>query len=281
MPVQTARSTRLKVGIKVALLVGAAGLGVGLACIIPDNDIQVVIADANDYPVRFVEGIPLDEAAGCACADSCECPMPSATGLPTYLDPSDGSYQFCICTEDKVDENRLYGVEIYVEDQDELDGAPTDSLYAAALLDWDPTLGESPFDYVAYRSYLDPRKPLDLYYTSYETGVIKRPRPYVRSITLRDLTGRFDLCNGAGIPLAAGYHTLTLIVSDRPWFQREAGTVDTEDGGDGDPAESASVTLDGVPDISAGATYDLQTFVFYCHAEGEEPCACMEPSTEG
>jgi hypothetical protein len=267
--------------IKLALLCGAAALGVGIACIIPDELIQIQITDVNDYPVRFVEGIPLDEAARCACsANSCECPMPSATGLPTFLNPDDG-YQFCICSDDEVDDNRLYGVEIYVEDQDEADGAPIDSLYAAALLDWDPTLGDSPFDYIAYRSYLDPRKPLDLYYSSYESGVLKRPRPYVRSITLRDLTGRFDLCNGAGQPVDPGYHTLTLIVTDRPWFQREGAEVETSDGGDGDPLETAAITLDGVPDIAAGATYDLQTYVFFCLTGNDEPCGCMEPSNEG
>jgi hypothetical protein len=263
----------------VALLVGAAAIGVGLACIIPDADIQVLVGDVNAYPVRFVEGIPLDEEARCACsADSCECPMPGVTGIPTYLDPEDTAYKFCICGDDEVDEGRLYGVEIYVEDQDEEDGVPSDSLYAAALLDWDPTTGDSPFEYVAYRSYLDPGTSLALAYSSYEPLVIKRPRPYARKIILRDPSagGRFDLCNGAGVPVGPGYHTLTLIVTDRPWFQREAGVVETTEAGEtGDPLETGPVTLDGVPDIAAGATYDMRTYVFMCHDQETDPtCAC-------
>jgi hypothetical protein len=262
---------------RLALLLGAAGLGFGIACIIPDVDIQVQIADNNDYPVRFVEGIPLDEAARCACSKSCECPLPGVTGIPPYLDPQDPAYQFCICGDNRIDEGRLYGGEFFVEDQDEVDGVPSDSLYAAALLDWDPTLGDSAFEYVAYRSYLDPRRPLDLAYSSYEPLVIKRPRPNVRSFTLRDPeTGRLDLCNGAGRPVGPGYHTLSLIVTDRSWFQREATVIEPDD--TGGPIEIMPVTLEGVPDIAAGATYDIQTYVFMCHQEGDPNCGCVESS---
>jgi hypothetical protein len=270
-------------GGRIALLCGAAALGVGIACIIPDSRIQVLITDVNSSPVRFVEGIPLDESARCACSPStCECPLPGAPNIPTYLNPDDSAYRFCICSENKIDEGRLYGVEFYVEDQDEDDGVPSDSLYAAALLDWDPTAGDSAFDYVAYRSYLDPRKSLDLAYSSYEQAVIKRPRPYLRSILMRDLTGRFDLCNGAGRPVGPGYHTLSLIVSDRLWFQRDGAVVETgETGETSEPLETMPITLDGVPDIAAGATYDFQTYVFFCHEEADDNCGCMELSEGG
>jgi hypothetical protein len=258
---------------KLGVLLGAAGIGVGIACIIPDIDIQVQIADNNDNPVRFVEGIPLDEAARCACSKSCECPMPGVTGIPPYLNPEDPAYQFCICGDNRIDEGRLYGGEFFVEDQDEVDGVPSDSLYAAALLDWDPTLGDSAFEYVAYRSYLDPRQRLDVRYSPYESLVIKRPRPNVRSFTLRDpQTERLDLCNGAGRPVGPGYHTLSLIVTDRMWFTRTK--IETEDG----PTEVMPITLDGVPDIAAGATYDIQTFVFMCHEEGHPNCGCVDVS---
>lgn len=243
------------------VLLGAA-VGIAVACIIPDEQIQIVISDLNNYPVRFVEAIPLDEAARCACSPSCQCPLPGVTGIPTYLDPQDPAYQFCICGDNKVDNGRLLGLEIYVEDQDEVDGAAGDSLYAAALLDWDPTSGDSPFDYVAYRGYLDPRRPLVLSYSSYESFVIKRPRPHVRQITLKDPeTQRFDFCNGAGRPVGPGFHTLTLIVTDRMWFKREG-----------------EITLDGVPDIAAGATYDTRTYVFMCHEEGHANCDCADVS---
>ena len=256
-----------------ALLLGTFAIGVGFACIIPDNDIQVLTTDFNQYPVRFIEGIPLDKAARCACsaitgAETCECPLPAITGLPTYLDPEDPAYQFCICGDNQIDEGRLTGVTLYAEDQDEVDGIPDDALYAAALLDWDPSYDDSAFDYVAYRNYLDPRSTLKLSaHSTYETGVIKRARPYVRSLDL-DLIdpGGFDLCNGAGRPLGPGYHTLSIMVTDRLWFQRD------DDG--------MLTTLDGVPDIAAGATYDVQTYVFHCYEETDDQCGCVVNSDE-
>jgi hypothetical protein len=249
----------------VAMLAVALATLLGFACIIPDRDIQVRTTDFNLYPVRFVEGIPLTEEARCDCsADACECPLPDFTQLPAFLDPSVSSFQFCICTENKIDANRLPGVFLYVEDQDELDGEPADLLYAAAVLDWNPTLGVPAFDYVAYRNYLDPSLPLNLSSTgSYENDVIKRPRPYVRSIELT-LDEAFDLCNGAGRPLERGFHTLSFIVTDREWSTR---------GSD----EGMEVTNEGVPDIAAGATYDIQTYVFQCLEETtDEGCGCVE-----
>ena len=208
--------------------VGAAAFGV--ACIIPDQQIQVTVTGINTFPVRFVDAVPLDPAAACACFEDddgfCECPLPAASGIPTYLDPSDPAYQFCSCNDNRVDDGRLYGTFLFVEDQDE-----DDEVYAAALLDWDQTLGESAFDFVAYRNYLDPGTALDLFSSSYESRVILRPRPYVRSITLiNPQTQRFDLCNDAGRPVAPGVHTLSVIVTDRPWFKREGTTIGTDTG---------------------------------------------------
>jgi hypothetical protein len=248
-------------------MVGVMGLALGFACIIPDRDIQVRTTDFNLYPVRFVEYIPLTEEARCDCSpDACECPLPEASGLPTFLDPSDIAlgFQFCICSEGNIDEGRLSPVLLYVEDQDELDGEPADTLRAAALLDWSPTLEVPATDYVAYRNYLDPSKPLTLSFSSYESDVIKRPRPYARSIQLK-LDEAFDLCNGAGRPLDPGFHTLTFIVTDREWSTRVTD-------------EGMEVSNDGVPDIAAGATYDMQSHVFQCLVEGDDNCACAAPA---
>ncbi|NVB41694.1 hypothetical protein G6O69_27910 [Pseudenhygromyxa sp. WMMC2535] len=256
----------------VAGLTAFVGL-VGHACIIPDTYIQVRTTDENSNAVRLVEGIPLDEEAGAACdADTQSCPMAPLTALPSYLDPSQSSFQFCICGEDKLDDNRLGGVLLFAEDADEEEGEARDSLYAALLLDWNPTLGESAFDYVAYRSYLDPRFPLDLYVSSYEFAVIKRPRPFVRSITLQGESGRFDLCNEAGRDISPGMHTLTVMVTDRYWFQTEPTIIDNTDV----DVETMPVVLEGVPDIAAGATYDIETYVFQCLEEGDEGCNCVE-----
>jgi hypothetical protein len=240
-------------------MVGMLALAVGFACIIPDRDIQVRTTDFNLYPVRFVEGITLTEEARCDCSSTeCACPLPDFTGLPTFLDPSDPGFEFCICGENKVDPGRLQGVFLYVEDQDEVDGVPADILKAAALLDWDPTVPAP--DYVAYRNYLDPDAELFISVSSYENDVIKRPRPYVRSIEL-ELDDAFDLCNGAGRPLEPGFHTLSFIVSDREWSKRITN-------------EGMEVSNEGVPDIAAGATYDIQTYVFQCLAEPD--CVCAE-----
>jgi hypothetical protein len=256
----------------VLALLGAATVGLlgsGVSCLIPDEDIQVLTTDVNRYPVRFVEGITLTEEARCACSDTaCECPMAPLTYVPPFLNPEDSAYQFCICGQNKYDAGQLAGVTLYVEDQDEVDGKADDSIYAAALLDWDPTLGDPAVDYVAYRNYLDPNNPLDLLFSSYETAVIKRPRPYVRDINLSDVDG-FDLCNGAGRPVGPGFHTLSIIVSDRQWFKREGLTDD-----DGD--ESMTVAQDGVPDVAAGATFDIQTHVFRCLEEGDDNCGCVD-----
>jgi hypothetical protein len=243
-------------------LLALVALVSGISCIIPDRDIQVRTTDFNLYPVRFVEGIPLTQEARCECsADTCECPLPDFTALPAFLDPDDGRYQFCICSESNVDENRLQKLNLYVEDQDEVDGEPADNLYAAAVLDWSPTLGAPAFDYVAYRSYLDPSVSLDLAPVgSYENDVIKRPRPYVRSFEL-NIDDAFDLCNGAGQPLEKGFHTLSFIVTDREWYKRISD-------------EGMEVSYEGVPDIAGGATYDIQTYVFQCLAEGDEGCVC-------
>ncbi|MFV8756096.1 hypothetical protein ACNOYE_36555 [Nannocystaceae bacterium ST9] len=260
------------------VIAGAATAGVALACIIPDTDIYVFSLDENVSPVRFVEGIPLSEEAHCACNKSCECPLADQTSLPTFLDPNLDEYQFCICDENRIDENRLPGVLLFAEDQDEFDGEPTDELYAALLLDWSPTLGEPAFDYVAYRSVVDPRQELLRYFSSYETP-IKRPRPWVRSINMTDSTGRFDLCNGAGKPLSKGFHTLTVIVTDQFWFQTSAGFSDTTESGDTGGPEPMGAVLDGVPNIAEGATYDIETYVFNCFEEGEEGCQCADATT--
>lgn len=245
-------------------LLSAAVASLALACLIPDRGIIVLTnEDLNMSPVRFVEGIPLELEALRACDDDNEvCPLPKFTGLPTLLDPADPAFQFCICSENRIDSKRLPALTLYVEDQDITgEGDPRDTLRAAALLDWNPTLGDSPFTYVAYRSYLGPATELDLDFSFYETDIILRPRPYVRAISLSDLTTRFDLCNGAGFPIAPGFHTLTFLVTDREWFTT--------------PGPMATV-LDGVPDIANGATYDIETYVFSCFEEGDEQCGCTD-----
>lgn len=259
------RRAAIELGVLVLCVGGSIGLGV--ACIIPDTRIQVRSSDENLNVVRFIEGVPLDEPARAACdEETLQCPMPDLADLPTFLDPAD--YPFCICAEDKIDANRLPGVTVQAEDAD-----AEDELRAALILDWSPVDGDSAFDYIAYRNYLDPIQALEPVGGSYQNNVIKRTPPSVYSITLTDTTGRFDLCNGAGRELSGGFHTLTLMVTDRPWFTTEPIDVGTEGGG-----QTMPITLEGVPDIAAGATYDIETYVFNCYDEASEPdlCNCVE-----
>ncbi|NJK33091.1 MAG: hypothetical protein HC927_12155 [Deltaproteobacteria bacterium] len=260
------------------VLAGLAGVGLAvavtsLACIIPDRDFVVFSLDQNQSAVRFVEFIPLDEEARCACdPDTCECPLPDASFLPTFLDPSDTDFQFCVCNDGNFDQKALRRFNLLAEDQDELDGEAKDALFAAILLDWDATTGESPFEYVAYRGFLDPRQSLSPYISSYETDVIKRPRPYARSITIPSADERFDLCNGAGREVEPGFHTFSVIVSDRYWYETDPSELDSEDE---TAATPTPITFEGVPNIAEGATYDVQTYVFFCYAEGDPECGCV------
>ena len=258
-------STALRLGLPLC----AGVLGLGVACLIPDQLIVVESSDQNPSAVRFVEGIPLGEVANDACGG--ECPMATATALPYFLNPDDPAYQFCICSEDLQDAGQLPGAFLYAEDQDaNNDGSPADLLYAAALLDWDPTTGDPATEYVAYRSYVDPQKELQLASAgAYQTLIIKRPRPNVRTIPL-SFNSTFDLCNGAGRIVGPGLHTLAIMVTDRPWTVRDPETGDSSD-------SESTVTLEGVPDIAAGATYDIQSYVFNCYVEGDVQCGCEDP----
>lgn len=271
------RARRLGVTAVALAAIGASvGAGVGAGCIIPDRGIRVQSGEVNLHAVRFVESIPLEPEAETACdPDEQVCPLPPITGLPTYLDPTNEAFQFCICSENRVDENRLAGVTLFAEDADEDDGEPKDLLYAVLLLDWNPTTGESAFNYVAYRGYLDPREPLNEFFSSYENLVISRPQPFVRSITLQDTDGHFDLCNQAGLDLMPGTHTLTVMVTDRQWFQLTP-SVDGETG-----VESMTIEYEGVPDIADGATYDIETYVFTCLEEGADGCDCVDAEDSG
>ena len=262
-------------------------IALAAACIVPDRDIRVIREDTNESPVRLVEPPPQSQLIKCECAGPCEelppediaalsCPVPPSTALPHFLDPIDGTqWQFCSCAEGRVDAKRLPGVFFYVEDQDSEDNAAKVDLYGVLLLDW--PAGADPHDYIAYTQALDPLVPLQIKTSTYETEVILRPPPRLREFRVQNLTtGSFDLCNDADKPVTEGYHTLTVLVTDRFWY--------TYEGVDIQP---------GVPDLLAGATYDTATYVFHCIEDNpeEDPpddtpfpnqdyCFCADPQAE-
>jgi len=243
----------------------------GLTCIAYDRKISID-EDLNESPVRLVEPTPLSEAATMACSEKLAveenvgCPMPEHSRLPHFLDKDKKLYQFCSCESDnEVDSNALQFFRLYAEDQDPEED---EELRAVLLLDleFDPSKPINIADHVNYTNYVDPSNVLDPSFDKhsfYNLSAIGRPSPGLRSITIGNDEEKIDLCNGNDHPdpLAPGWHTLTVLVTDRPWFQ------------------NGPITQYGVPDIANGATFDSLHYTFYClsrdNEEEAELCKCI------
>jgi hypothetical protein len=229
------------------------------ACILPDRDINIVNEDIqNKHAVRIVEPIELTEEARLACEEAAKeddaqaeaCPQPGSNPLAHFLDPQIDDYNFCACDaqEAQEEQKKLREVTLYVEDRDETRDHEFDTLYAAIQLDLDPT-DPSPHLYVQYEDFVNAAVPLPDD-DQLEYSPVKRPDPHLRVLKLGNDVRRIDLCNDVKAidkPLPRGFHTLRLIVTDRPWFTDE----------DGKPKP-------GVPDLASGATYDTLTYIFHC-----------------
>jgi hypothetical protein len=239
----------------VAGLVTASALA---ACILPDRDIQIVNeGQQNRHAIRIVEPIELTDDALAACeaaasdADLDACPQPGVRALPHFLDPALDEYDFCACASLEQDSKKLAAVTLYVEDRDEDRDGNYDKLYAALQLDLvqdDP----DPDHYVQYTDFISPTVPLteddQLQYQP-----LGRPDPHLRVLELGSSDDPIDLCNDLDRPLARGFHTLRLIVTDKPWFADAQGRIQP-----------------GVPDLAGGATYDTATYVFFCGDKNNE-----------
>lgn len=253
----------------------------GLACVLPDKEIEFEDeAISNRNPVRLVEATMLTAEAELSCetepdekyADPGTCPQPGVDPtdvFPHFLDPNHTRpdrddpnrlirpFLFCSCLHDKADSNTLLYT-LYVEDQDEESRSrdPRDKIYAALLLDV-PQGAVKPDRHVDYLRYVDPERQLDLSEAEYKPR--RRRDPQLRELVLGIEVGGddqigLDLCNGGDAVLSPGYHSLTVMVTDRPWFQ---------------PPGNGSRHF-GVPDLAAGATFDTMTYVFYCGSEAAE-----------
>ena len=234
------------------------------ACILPDYDI-VPVGEFNESPVRIVEPTYLSTEARAAVCSNTQDPeddcvnAPSIEQPPHFLNPIE--YPFCICSNsERRDPRRLSQFFVYVEDAD------SDEIFAALLLDSRGSQSTEPF-WEYFIDYLDPSRPIpgtaflptDLSLTPLaDTRAIGK----LRQVNVGDDTG-LDLCNAhRRVPLSEGWHTLTILVTDRPWF----GTS-TEAG----PQYA-------VPDIASGATYARTEYSFYCQSEatGEAGgCSCV------
>ena len=254
----------------VAVLGSVFGPLVFAGCILPDSGIIVRSDDENESPVRFVEPTGLTLSARCACdPGACPadeppetwnpvCPLPDDPGLPHLLDPTEPQFRFCSCALGEVDNQPLPAIELFVEDQDQKDGQPEDSLFAVLLLDYDA--GQNPTTRLAYQRYLNPSEPLFSAVSDYSPTL--RPDPQLRSIFIGDENAQFDLCNGNLAPLTEGWHTFTVLVTDRPWF-----TAEVVPEGETEPL---SVQQLGVPDIAAGASFDTSEYAFFCESQADE-----------
>jgi hypothetical protein len=271
--------------------------------VLADKDINFEDAEiANRNPVRLVEATMLSPDAERSCAPEDErdeisdaeaygiCSQPGVDPrdvLPHFLNPAysreddDGQiitpFVFCSCEkEGERDKNALLAT-LYVEDQDENRRRdPKDKIYAALLLDL-PQREPHPDNYLDYQRYVDPSRELELSGTPYSPE--KRRDPQLRELVLgisvdgNDQTGGIDLCNGGSRVLEPGFHSLTVMVTDRPWFRPADGGIGSEHA--------------GVPDLAIGATFDSITYVFYCGSATEEDdpnkCAeqCAVPAPEG
>lgn len=257
-----------------ARLVALAGLAlVGAGCIIPDRGIRAESDDDNPGAVRIIEAIVLPAELTAACddldateADRRGCPqVPPAT--PQGLLPG-GPY--CACPGR--DRNVLPELSLYAEDPDRLRDDPADTLYAVALLDLDP-LTDAPQNYVAYPEHLFPGGAGEYIRDRAGYGDQTELRPSVgrednglwRFTFGKDRGAGTDLCNDDdGRTLSVGLHNLTIMVTDRPFFQPTRLDADGEPviGADGQPELLRPQY--GMPDLAVGATWAVANYVFEC-----------------
>ena len=260
------------------------GGGVLTSCVLPDRYIQIVDENIqNKHPVRLVEPTPLSFEAQDACDDGFKGKLlicqPGEPELvlphfldPTYADPKEQNalvYNFCSCAVDEEGSVQLNSFPLYVEDRADDVDKELSKIYMAALLDVRPE-STDPQNSVRYRDHIDPLQPLDLDDQLNYTP-LKRPDPKLRVLNFGGFR-TIDLCNNAiDAPLSRGFHTLTIIVTDRPWFK-----APPEEGEEDDKIQA------GVPDIAGGATFDTTSYIFHCDDKTDLHCTteCAKPMVD-
>lgn len=253
-------------------------------CILPDRGIRAESDDDNPGAVRIVESIPVLPELTAPCGDP-EATAAQQRGCP-QVPPSlqqglvpGGPYCACPSGDNRV----LPEFNLYAEDPDRRRDDPADTLYAVALLDLDPET-DSPQSYVAYPEQLPPGGPGELIRSR---GGYGDEVPLVASVGREDnglWRFRFgkdrgegtDLCNDDdGETLSVGLHTLTVMVTDRPFFQPRRLDADGEPvlGADGEPELLAPQY--GMPNLAIGATWAVANYVFECHdPQVSSACDC-------
>jgi hypothetical protein len=253
-------------------------------CILPDREITIVNEETdNKNAVRILDPVEVTPQLDAACQEVSDgaleqCPQPGYSAdiaLPYYLDPE--RFVFCSCDpgqQSTTDQGsyiayRLPATTLRIEDRDKKGREKDlDEIYAALQLDLRPG-DPDPAAAVAYVNFVNPSVPLPISDGDYDP--LGREELTLRELALGDTEVRIDLCNDARAePLARGYHTLRVVVTDRKWFVRTAGDDD-----------ETEVLQPGVPDLAGGATYDMRTYVFHCwdRVVDEDRCRelCVDP----
>lgn len=230
-----------------------------LGCVLPDKDI-VLKGQYNAHAVRIVEPTYLNPRAREAICDyekKEKCPEQlSIAPIPHHLSPE--TFSFCRCADPKHrDPNRLPSLSVLIEEADK------DPIYIALLLDSSASQKEPAF-WEYFSAFADPITPRgarpslppdpSLYWNPYH-----RSGGPLREIVLGNQHG-IDLCNAhSRIQLSGGWHTLTVLVTDRPWFK---------------PKDAKSPSY-AIPDIAAGATFARTQYSFYCQVQNpQDPKSC-------
>lgn len=243
---------------------GMAGLFalLTMSCVLPDRDI-VLAGQYNAHAVRIVEPTYLSQSARAAICESekqedCEGQINIAP-IPHHLTPD--SFPFCRCANPKAsDPKRLPALRIWVEEGDQ------DPIYAALLLDSGASQDDPAF-WEYFSAFADPTLARDarpslppdpsLHWNPYH-----RAGGPLREILLGNELG-MDLCNAhPKIHLDAGWHTLTVLVTDRPWHR----------------SKERQGPSYAIPAIAQGATFARTEYSFYCQVENiDDPSSCHCP----
>ncbi|MEX1369097.1 MAG: hypothetical protein AB1Z98_38575 [Nannocystaceae bacterium] len=259
-------------------------------CILPDRGIRTESDVDNPGAVRIIETIPIVPALADACREAERSDPDYAQALlgcpqlpPTLPQGLVGGGPFCSCPGR--DRNTLPEFSLYAEDPDRRGDEAEDTLYAVALLDLDPVT-RAPQTFVAYPEQLNPGAPGN-YITDrndIDDNLVVASQGREDNGIWRFSFGRdggegTDLCNDDdGQTLAPGLHNLTIMVTDRPFFQPVRLDEDGEVvlGTDGRPELLRPQY--GMPDLAIGATWAVANYVFECQDAAEVPelCDCVE-----
>lgn len=284
-------------------------LAVVAGCIIPDRDIDTEDVQGNLGAVRIVEATNLPASFFEACnpedgeIQTCpQVPTGRRRGLIAERDDDGNIVPYCVCPEGFVDSRTVPSFFIYAEDSDRDGPGPADDFFGVALLDLDSDT-EAPQESLAYEQHfapgtrgepftlgqLDPDSldPIDVDAASGMSilfaSAAREDNGLVRFRFGKNNGVGTDLCNDDnGDKLPAGMHTLTIMVTDRPFFTPALVDELGEPvlGIDGRP--QLAPTQWGMPDIAGGATWAIANYVFECiaepadTAEGDSVCACVE-----